>query len=99
MRRGFKTTEFWVAILWWSLTACAVASVFFLRCPANLFMACVSGALAYFSCALCNNYSENRYLLKSERRQQEAAAGEPRQAFGFGRYVAVESESENEDEE
>lgn len=98
MRPGYKTTEFWIVILWWSLTATAVLAVVCLPWPGCLFASLVAGALAYFSCALSNNYGENRYLLKSERREQVAESASPRQAFGFGAGVASESE-ENEDEE
>lgn len=52
--------------------------------------------LVWMAGAICNNYGENRFLLKAERRLSAEEGG--RKSFGF-RSMAVQQEEESEVEE
>ncbi len=98
MRDGWKTTEFWVAVKWWCLTASSVALLLQSTWTSALISLPAVCVLIYMAAAVANNYGENRYLLKAQRSEPDEKG--PPQRFGFASHIAVESaDGEEEDEE
>src|SRR5579885_2154734 len=92
MRRGWRTSEYWLAVQWLGLSAWAVHRVLcsppstwpaaFVALPAIVVLVWLAGAVV-------NNYSENRFLLKRGGEDAEEGGVPPEPGvFGFGRHVA-----------
>lgn len=105
MRPGYRTTEFWLAAHW-MMVATGSAAHLLLSPPATwtgaVATAVAVGTLVYFAGVINNNYSENRFLQKSAGRlkqQGRSEEEETRPAFGFGRFIEVETEEGEQDDD
>ena len=94
---GWKTTEYWLAIKWLCLTACAFAALFHSSWTIALCSMPAVVALVYMSAAISNNYGENRYLLKLSRITELSEEEQPSKHFGFRVVSAGVSEEDCEE--
>lgn len=97
MTPGWKSTEYWLSLKWCLMAACSTGALFHSPWEVALCAMPAVCVLIYMAAAICNNYGENRYLLKLGRTPQDGEEA-PKHQFGF-RFVAPEPNEEEGDEE
>lgn len=109
MKRGHRTSEFYLALLWSLKAALAVAALLSFspsNWPAALCALPAVCLLVWFAGFMSANYAENRFQLKAQREalrhkqpQEEDGPAEPARTIGFGRHVASPADGEDDEEE
>lgn len=108
MKPGWRTSEFWLACHWSAMAGAAVASLLHFL-PGQWQSALIASPavclLVWLAGAQGNNYGENRFQLKAQRRATACQGGhgeqdsDPGKTFVFGpQLVGAPQTGEEEDE-